>query len=264
MFNFYSQNNDFIHKDISLSGGTIITLYEKIDINKLQTDLSGKLDDISVREITDLITREQKAVIVETKTPGNEAKLILEDYLGYNLTDENSSFEFTGSTLSNAFYNQLLIAIIFSFILMAIVVFIIFRTFVPSTTVIGCVFVDILFTLVVVDMLDIKISAAGIVAFLMLIGYSVDTDILLTNRILKRTEGTLNQRILGAFKTGMTMTLTSIVAVIAAFLITKSISDSLSQIFTIISIGLSFDIFNTWLTNVSILKWYIEHKEAKK
>lgn len=264
MINFYNKNQDFIYKDISLSGGTTITLYEKIDIHKINFDLSNKLDDFSVREISDLITQEQKAVIIETKSSGEEARQILEEYLGHTLTEENSSFEFTGSTLSNAFYKQLLIAILFSFVLMSIVIFIIFRNFIPSLTIILCVVADILFTLVSVNLLGIKLSTAGIVAFLMLIGYSVDTDILLTNRILKRSDGSLNQKILGAFKTGITMTSTSIIAVIVAFFITKSISSSLAQIFIIMFIGLSFDIFNTWLTNVSILKWYVLHKERNK
>jgi len=95
----------------------------------------------------------------------------------------------------------------------------------------------------------------------MLIGYSVDTDILLTTRLLKRSEGSLNQRIYGAFKTGMTMTLTSLMAVIVALLIVQSFSIVLTQIFTILSIGLIFDMFNTWVTNVSILKWYMEKKK---
>jgi len=187
--------------------------------------------------------------------------LILEEYLGYELTSENSSFEFTGSTLSENFYQQLLVAILFAFVFMGIIVFILFRTFVPSVAVIISAFADIIMTLVVVDLFGIKMSSAGIVAFLMLIGYSVDTDILLTTRLLKRSEGSLNQRIYGAFKTGMTMTLTSLMAVIVALLIVQSFSIVLTQIFTILSIGLIFDMFNTWVTNVSILKWYMEKKK---
>jgi len=144
---------------------------------------------------------------------------------------------------------------------MGIIVFILFRTFVPSVAVIISAFADIIMTLVVVDLFGIKMSSAGIVAFLMLIGYSVDTDILLTTRLLKRSEGSLNQRIHGAFKTGMTMTLTSLMAVLVALLIVQSFSIVLTQIFTILSIGLIFDMFNTWITNVSILKWYMETKK---
>lgn len=261
MFVFYSNNHDFIYKDISLTGGTTVTLYEKVDIEDLKAKLSENLDAINTREIYDLVTKEQKAVVIETKTSGEETRKILEDYLGYTLDEKNSSFEFTGSVLSESFYNQLLIAIVFAFILMSVVVFILFRTFVPSTAVIASAFADILMTLVTVNLLGIKISSAGIVAFLMLIGYSVDTDILLTSRILKRSEGSLNQKIFGAFKTGITMTLTALFSIVVCLLIVKSFSVVLTQIFTIISIGLVFDIFNTWITNVSILKWYVEKKK---
>ncbi len=257
---FYSNNQDFIYKDISLTGGTSVTIYGEIDITDLEQALSEKLEEVNTRKIYDLITREQKAVIIETKSSGEEIKQILEDYLGYELNTENSSFEFTGSALSESFYRQLLIAILFAFIFMAIVVFIIFRTFIPSLAVILAVFADILMTLVFVNLLGMKMSSAGIIAFLMLIGYSVDTDILLTTRILKRKEGSLNQRILGAFKTGMTMTLTSILAVAFALIVVKSFSVVLSQIFTILIIGLGFDLLNTWITNVSILKWYVEKR----
>ncbi|MEK0338044.1 MAG: hypothetical protein QQN41_11480, partial [Nitrosopumilus sp.] len=215
---------------------------------------------INIREIYDLMTGEQKAVVIATRTNGTQTKQILEEYLGYELTNENSSFEFTGSTLSENFYKQLLLAILIAFIFMAIVVFIIFRTFIPSVAVIISAFADILMTLVLVNMLGIKLSSAGIIAFLMLIGYSVDTDILLTTRILKRTEGSVNQRIFGAFKTGITMTLTSLLAMTFALIVVKSFSIVLAQIFTILVIGLSFDLLNTWITNVSILKWYVERK----
>jgi len=256
---FYSQNNDFIHKDISLTGGTSITINEPINTAYLKQTLSNKLENINTREIYDLITRKQIATIIETKTEGDQAKQILEDYLGYELNDENSSFEFTGSTLSESFYQQLLIAILFAFAFMAIVVFIIFRNFVPSVAVIISAFADILMTLVLVNLLGIQMSSAGIIAFLMLIGYSVDTDILLTTKVLKR-EGELNQRIFKAFKTGITMTLTSLLAITFALIIVNSFSVVLTQIFLILVIGLAFDILNTWITNVSILKWHMKKK----
>jgi len=232
-----------------------------IEIAKtIKNDLSEKLEEIDAREIYDIVSRKQKAVLITTKSESDLTKSVLEEYLGYELTEENSSIEFTGSTLSQGFYKQLIISIIFAFILMAIVVFIIFRTLIPSSAVVISAFADIFMTLVVVNLLGIKVSSAGIIAFLMLIGYSVDTDILLTNRVLKRKDDSLNERIYGAFKTGITMTLTSLLAVIFALFVVKDFSVVLTQIFTILSIGLTFDIFNTWITNVSILKWYVHSK----
>lgn len=262
---FYSQHNDFFLKDISLSGGTSVTINGKLDANPLKEELVKEFGEVNVREVSDLITGEQLATIVETTAKAKEVKEFLENYLGYKLIEgENSSFESTDPSLGKSFYNQLLIAILISFVFMAIVVFLIFRTAVPSGAVIISAFADILMTLVTVNLLGIKMSSAGIIALLMLIGYSVDTDILLTNRVLKRQEGSLNERLIGAFKTGITMTLTSIVAVAVALLVVKSFSVTLTQIFTILVIGLVFDIFNTWITNVSILKWYILSKEKSE
>jgi len=129
---------------------------------------------------------------------------------------------------------------------------------VPSMAVIFSAFADIIMPLVVVDLLGVKISSAGIVAFLMLIGYSVDTDILLTSRVLNRKNRPVNEAIWGAFKTGTTMTITSITSVAIGLIVVYSFQSILNQIFTILIIGLAFDLFNTWVTNTCLLKWYVE------
>jgi len=260
---FYYNNGDFMHKDISLTGGTSITIHERINTNELRSHLLDKLENLIVREISDLITREQISVIIETTSNAETTRTVLEDYIGYALTDENSSFEFTGSALSEGFFKQLLFAVLLAFIFMALVVFLIFRSFVPSGAIILAAFTDIFMTLALFNFLGMQMSTAGIVAFLMLIGYSVDTDILLTNRVLKRREDSLNRRIFSAFKTGTTMTLTSLLAIITALLIVSSFSPVLTKIFTVLVIGLSFDILNTWITNASIIKWYVKRKKSK-
>jgi len=81
--------------------------------------------------------------------------------------------------------------------------------------------------------------------------------------MVKRHEGSLNKRIMDSMKTGMTMTLTSFFALLAALLVVKSFSATLAQIFSVLVIGLGFDLVNTWITNVSILKWYVEAKKWK-
>jgi preprotein translocase subunit SecF len=309
MIIFYNAHGDFIKKDISLTGGTSVEIYDKLKIDKLKIDLSSKLPDLKIREIYDLTTREQKAIVIETTADGQTTKKILEDYFGYSLTDSNSSFEFTGALLSQSIYVQLLLAVLYAFLLMGWVIFILFskstkfkviisvitilnpllfffrvlslnyvvilalvsiaisffiyfKSNIPSFIIVMCAFADILMTLTVVNLLGIKVSTAGIVAFLMLIGYSIDTDILLTNRLLKKkTEDPINKTIFGAFKTGITMTLTAIATMIISLLIVSSFSQTLTQIFMIILIGLFFDILNTWITNASVLKWYIERKQ---
>lgn len=265
LMQFNAANGDLIYKDVSLTGGTTITVLDSnVNSETLKESLKDRFPDVAVRQISDLRTGSQKGLFIETVAEAKEVKTALEDELGYSLTQENSSIEFSGATLSQGFYQQLRLAILLAFLFMAIVVFIIFRSLIPSFAVILSAFADIIMTVVVVDLLGISVSIAGIIAFLMLIGYSVDTDILLTTRVLRRSEGSVNERIYGAFKTGMIMTITSIAAVLISLFIISPYSEVLRQIFTILSIGLAFDIVNTWLTNAPILKWHVERKGAQK
>ncbi|PIN90901.1 hypothetical protein COU60_00975 [Candidatus Pacearchaeota archaeon CG10_big_fil_rev_8_21_14_0_10_34_76] len=261
LFQFNAKNGDLILTDVSITGGTTISVFDaKTDINDLKQGLSLEFPDSVIRGISNIRTGEQQGFFVETKATPEEIRPFLESYLGYELTTENSSTEFTGNALSSSFYQQLRLAVIIAFILMAIVVFVIFRTFVPSFAVILSAFMDIVFTIVLLDLLNFNLSIGGIVALLMLIGYSVDTDIMLTSRILRKKDVSLNKRMAGALKTGLTMTLTSIVAIAISLAIIFNFSETLRQMFTILLIGLGFDILNTWVANASILKWYAEAK----
>jgi preprotein translocase subunit SecF len=63
---------------------------------------------------------------------------------------------------------------------------------------------------------------------------------------------------MGAFHTGIIMTSTTLAAATALFIVSWFGSvQILMDIAAVLLIGLVADIFNTWLTNVGILKWYV-------
>jgi len=135
---------------------------------------------------------------------------------------------------------------------------VIFRTFVPSTAVILAAVFDIIVTLALMQVFSIELSLASFAALLMLIGYSIDTDILLTTRVIRTREDSVAARTRGAFKTGMTMTLTTL-GVMAAIILTTT-SPVLFAIASVLLLGLAIDIINTWLMNATIIRWYAERK----
>ncbi len=263
---FYIQHNDIMFKDVTLTAGTTVTVYtdEEINLEELTNFLEDKLtQDTNVRKLEDITTRRQIAVIVETKAEASTLIIqALEEFFGYELDNSNSSIETTGSSLSQSFYKQLIIALVIAFIFMAIVIFIIFRALIPCFAVILAAITDILGALVIANMFGFHISTAGIAAFLMLIGYSVDTDVMLTTKVIKRRgEADINSRIKSAARTGLIMTITSFVAVLVGFFVAQSAI--LKQIFFILSAGLFIDLISTWLGNASILKWWYEKKKIK-
>jgi preprotein translocase subunit SecF len=161
-----------------------------------------------------------------------------------------------GATFGATLQQQATIALIFSFIGMAIVIFLAFRTFVPSGAVVLSAFADIVMTAAVMNIIGIPLTLPTTAALLMLIGYSVDSDILLTMRVLKR-QGKLDEKLAGAFRTGIIMTSTTIAAA-AAMLVVAYLAQItvFAEISAVLLIGLFFDIMNTWLTNAGIIKWY--------
>ena len=104
---------------------------------------------------------------------------------GIDVSDH--SIENVGSSLGSSFWVQAQMGLILAFIFMGIIVFIIFRSFVPSMAVIASAVSDILITLGMMQLFGIQLSLAGFAALLMLIGYSVDTDIMLTSRLLRES-----------------------------------------------------------------------------
>ena len=159
---------------------------------------------------------------------------------------------------------QALQALFISFIGMAIIVFLIFRTLVPSAAIILSAFSDIAIAAAFMRVAGIELSLGTLAALLMLIGYSVDSDILLTNRVIKR-RGPVEEKISRAMHTGITMTTTTLAALTAmfivstfAYLVVPSFTQItlLSQISIVLIAGLFADMMNTWLLNTGILRWY--------
>ncbi|MBC8501127.1 MAG: protein translocase subunit SecF [Nanoarchaeota archaeon] len=255
---------DFMNRGVSLKGGLTLTIpsEEPISILELEVALNSEFpaNDIVVRGLSELGV--QRGVIIEADiTPDEREGFIFFVEGRTGIDEELYSIEEIGSSLGASFFKQTMIAVLFAFVFMGLVVFWYFRTLVPSGAVILAAFSDIVVTLAIVNLMGMKIGTAGIAAFLMLIGYSVDTDILLSTRVLKRTEGTVMKRVYGAMKTGLTMNGSTIVAVTAALILADS--EVIKQIMTIILIGLFVDIINTWIQNVSILRYYLEKKGIK-
>lgn len=259
----YATTGDFVHRGISLKGGSTITIdYDpSLSFEEMENFLREKFPkaDIAVRTISSAGKITSLAIDSDAQEEGELQSLMqaVEEKTGLN--EEQLSVEVIGSSLGESFFRQVISALLIAFLLMGLVVLVYFRTIIPSLAVILAAFSDIIVTLAIFNLTGIKLNAAGIAAFLMLIGYSVDTDILLTSRVLKRKEGTVMERIYGAIKTGLTMSITTLAAILVGLIFVQS--EVVKQIMIILFIGLLVDIIMTWVQNVGVLRLYLEKKE---
>lgn len=175
----------------------------------------------------------------------------------------DAKIDHIGSSFGKTLQDQATFAILASFIGMAIVVFLIFRTFVPSAAVVISAFADMVMSAAAMNILGIELSLGTTAALLMLIGYSVDSDILLTSRVLKR-KGKFDDKVTGAFHTGIIMTSTTFGAIFALWIVSWIGGiEIIHQMSQVLLLGLVFDVMNTWLTNAGILKWYATQGKGK-
>ncbi len=262
IWSFNARYGDYIRKDFSLEGGVSATVYtdEKVEIKTIESLLKTEFgDDVLVRSLSTIEGTAQGLLVESNNIDADSLKGILESALGIELNDDNFFVEETGSRLGQDFYRQMVRAIITAFIFMGITIFIIFRKIIPSLAVVFSALLDIIGTVAIINLIGIRVSSAGIAALLLLIGYSVDTDVLLTTKMIKRKEGNVWERIVSSAKTGLTMTITTLVAMIVGYFFTDSLV--LKQMFSIIFIGLVVDIISTYFMNAGLLKWYLERKE---
>jgi preprotein translocase subunit SecF len=260
----YSATGEFFKKDVSLQGGVTVTVTKPAslalpDLERQLRSVTG-IADVTVRSLSRGGSAQGFIVDAGVSEPAAVDGLVaaLEPHVP-KLAADDYTVQVIGSSLGASFLRQAMTALLIAFAFMAVVVFAYFRVIVPSLFVIWTAFADMLCTFAAMVLLDVHLSTAGLAAFLMLVGYSVDTDILLTSRVLKSREGTVSERTMGAMRTGMTMTLTAFVAVTAGLFLANS--DTIRQIMLVLFVGLAFDVIHTWLTNASILRWWVERQQ---
>jgi preprotein translocase subunit SecF len=246
---------------MEFKGGTMISLTTDMPPDSLK-------EKYSTYPLTD-VRQTGSRTVMQFGPMSNEEQLSLTKHV--TDTYENVEIRQIGPVYGKDLQKQALKAVIFSFIGMAIVVFIIFRTFIPSLAVVISALSDIIIAAAFMNLAGIELSLGTVAALLMLIGYSVDSDILLTTRVLKR-RGEVEENITNAMSTGITMTTTTLAALIVMYIVSTysyfiipsfSQINLLSDISIVLIFGLAADIMNTWLTNVSILRGYVQ-KEGRK
>ncbi|MDA3855807.1 MAG: hypothetical protein PF569_06090 [Candidatus Woesearchaeota archaeon] len=248
-----------VYRDVSLKGGlsSIVEVDSLFSDAELLDSLERNFNDNSfgVSELVDEGSR--VGFIIDTDLEEDLLISFLEEYFGENLElGENYNSNFISSTLSGTFFKQAVYILFVAFVLMSIVIFLYFKEFVPSAAVVLSGVFDVVVTIGVLDAFGIKISIAGIGALLMLIGYSIDTDVLLTNRVVVERGENYFEKLKFAFKTGVLMTATTLIAGIGALIFTNS--PIIFEIALILVIGLLVDFISTWFQNAGIILWWIE------
>jgi len=269
-------DNQFPNEDLSVRAlkqlgkniGIIIDGTESINAEEVIKSLESQIGEIKKQDYTTaamgsslgatFFKETLKAIYISFLFMG----IVVFWYFGKNIKIKILSTLLTIIIAVLIFYKPNLINDIIAYIIGITLLIIYIKTSAPSFMVILNVFSDLIVTLAIVNILQIKLSTAGIAAFLMIIGYSVDTNILLSTKLIKRKEGAVIDRLFNAMKTGLTMSITTLAAVIIALIFTQS--SIIKQIMVILLIGLLVDMLYTWIQNAGILRMYLEKQQKNE
>jgi preprotein translocase subunit SecF len=243
---FYVLTGSPVGLGIAFTGGTelqIVTTDSPADIRTTFDAEVSSVQPISSQENTFIVTFQS------TDTGALESQAQSAGYGVESVQGRSASFGASSQI-------QALTGIAVAFVGMSLLVFALFRTFVPSIAVVLSAFSDIMIPVALMNLFGIELSLGTVAALLMLIGYSVDSDLLLNNHILRRRGG-FYESTYRAMRTGVTMTLTSIAAMtvmtITAFLFGIPLLPSIG---IILVFGLTADLMNTYMLNVTLLRYY--------
>lgn len=164
-----------------------------------------------------------------------------------------------GSIITKLYQKQALYAAIAAVIAMAIILFIALRHFTVVGGILSVVGLDFIGILGVMAILGIPLSLASMAGILLIFGYAVNTNILLSTNVLKRKGETPRKRAGRAMSTGIKMSSTSATAMLILNLITTA--PELEQISAAILIGILIDMVNTWLLNSGLI---LKHQEGTR
>ena len=233
---------------IDFAGGTAVTLQTDDSKEEIEAYFAG----YDLQSIEEGISG---SYYLKFGPMSNEEMMEFNNYILAGYPD--AGIDQIGANFGETLQSQAYLALLFAFLGMAVVVFIAFRKLLPALTVVFAGVADITITAAVMNLFGIELSLATTAALLMLIGYSVDSNILLTTKVLKR-QGKLEEKMEGAFHTGFIMTSTTFCAILAMFLVSLIGNvPTLYSIAAVLLIGLICDLIFTWGFNAGMLRLYL-------
>ncbi len=235
-------------------------------VSMMRASLSSELADLQPFIGSQQVPNDPKAMLYLAQSAYSNASTV---YTKSVISTLHSIIPFTsysykdiGPTLGRYFLNQLIWVIIIAFILVSISVLFIFRSIAPAIAVVFGAANDMIVALGAMGLLGIPLGTASIGGLLMIIGYSIDTDVLASFRILKLHGGTPEERAHSSMRTGLTMTATAIVSFLVLFIVSiLTYVPTYYEVAGVALCGLIGDIFTTWMANTPLVLLYKKRKE---
>jgi len=188
LFNYFKYGY-IINKSITISGGYVTLINNNYHITN--PEIQNTLNQMN---ITDYVLYNTPNIIyIESGKQINETLLInlLNQDYNIKLLPTDISIQQYSSLVGNLIFNQFLFFVILAMILAAFIIFIAFRASKITLNIISTILFDVIGLLSILSITKYPIGANGFIGMLMILGFAIDNNVVLSTNIVKEKENHL-------------------------------------------------------------------------
>jgi len=258
LFNYFKYEY-IINKSITISGGYVTLINNNYHITN--PEIQNTLNQMN---ITDYVLYNTPNIIyIESGEQINETLLINLFNQDYNikLLPTDISIQQYSSLVGNLIFNQFLFFVILAMILAAFIIFISFRASKITLNIISTILFDVVGLLSILSITKYPIGANGFIGMLMILGFAIDNNVVLSTNIVKEKEKPFIERVRMSFRVGMLMEVIALYTLLLLYFIVPE--PSVDEFAFVLSIAIILDLLYYLIGNIPLYKYFEAKKEQE-
>jgi len=258
LFNYFKYGY-IINKSITISGGYVTLINNNYHITN--PEIQNTLNQMN---ITDYVLYNTPNIIyIESGKQINETLLInlLNQDYNIKLLPTDISIQQYSSLVGNLIFNQFLFFVILAMILAAFIIFISFRASKITLNIISTILFDVVGLLSILSITKYPIGANGFIGMLMILGFAIDNNVVLSTNIVKEKEKPFIERVRMSFRVGMLMEVIALYTLLLLYFIVPE--PSVDEFAFVLSIAIILDLLYYLIGNIPLYKYFEAKKEQE-
>ncbi|MCS7093673.1 MAG: hypothetical protein RMJ18_00590 [Candidatus Aenigmarchaeota archaeon] len=248
--NHYIKNGEFFIRDLDLKGGTSISFLTEKEVSIQNVSLIlGEFGEKTLISISKTEKEYSVKITLPSEIPYENVTEIIKKS---DLDPKDISVQFIGPELGTAFFSQVVYLLSIAYVLVFIGNFFIYRRISVATTILLSSFANIIYIFGMTTLLNIPITFAGFTSILLVIAYTIDSNILLSTKLLGSKIEEFYEQYKKTLITGVTISSSLILSMIIVLIFSDS--PFLNNIAQVLLIGFAVDLINTYLLNAGIIE----------
>jgi len=245
LYNYISYGKVF-DLSVEITGGYLIALPQKIDLNTLESVLiNTSVSDYNIYQAGGKIYIEAKNL---------DRDLIIKELENYGIMENEITVQQFSSYIGGIIFSQLITLLVISIIIISFMILIRFRDKRPVLGIISVILWDFVSVVALMNLLGIKVGPVGIVTLIGILGFAIDNNVVLATNMFQEKEKSFEDRVRMSLKVGLLMELfVVLVAIPLYFLIGLPTIREFSLIWMLIVL---MDTYAYLFINIPLYKYF--------